>query len=44
MVIEIKELIPKLSLNRIAKEYKVSKKMVLLIKQHKRWRYLDEGI
>lgn len=37
---EIKQLIPKLSLNQIAKKYNISKKMVLLIKQGKKWKYV----
>jgi len=35
---EIKELIPKIALQKIADKYNVSKKLILLIKQGKRWK------
>ena len=39
---DIKRLIPKLSLQKIADKYNISKKMVIYIKQGKKWRYINE--
>jgi len=37
---EIKSLIPLMSLQKIANQFKVSKKMILLIKQGRKWKYV----
>lgn len=39
---QIKSLIPTMSLQKIANQFNVSKKMILLIKQGKRWKYVKD--